>query len=188
LFITFDVVSRRFFGFNSQATTEISSYLLAFGIAWGLAHALTLKGHIRVDVFIQRLPSLPRACLHALALLFLAVLAWLLARRSYDVVAESIEFNARDISAASIPLVIPQGLWAFGIGVFFLLVVLRLLAVALLLATGRYEAVNEQLGPRTIEDETEEALEASGIAQIHGHIVPPADLEESARSAGRVPL
>jgi TRAP-type C4-dicarboxylate transport system permease small subunit len=167
LFITFDVISRRFLGFNSQATTEISSYLLAFGIAWGLAHALTSKGHIRVDVFIQRLPPRPRAVMHLLALVLLAVVGWLFARRSFDVVSESVEFNARDISALSIPLVVPQGLWSFGIWVFFVLVVLRLLQTALLLIAGRYEVVNEQLGPRSIEEETEEALEASGVVPAH---------------------
>ena len=40
-FITFDVIARRFFGFSSQATTEITGYALAFGISWALAHALT---------------------------------------------------------------------------------------------------------------------------------------------------
>ena len=50
LFITFDVVARRFFGFSSQATIELTGYALAFGIAWGLAHALATRAHIRVDV------------------------------------------------------------------------------------------------------------------------------------------
>lgn len=35
-FITFEVISRRYFGFSSQGTTEISGYMLAFGITWGL--------------------------------------------------------------------------------------------------------------------------------------------------------
>lgn len=33
--ITFDVLSRRFLGISTQATTELSGYVLAFGIAWG---------------------------------------------------------------------------------------------------------------------------------------------------------
>jgi TRAP-type C4-dicarboxylate transport system permease small subunit len=105
--------------------------------------------------------------MHLLALVLLAVVGWLFARRSFDVVSESVEFNARDISALSIPLVVPQGLWSFGIWVFFVLVVLRLLQTALLLIAGRYEVVNEQLGPRSIEEETEEALEASGVVPAH---------------------
>jgi TRAP-type mannitol/chloroaromatic compound transport system permease small subunit len=39
-FITIDVLLRNFAGFSSSATTEITNYMLAFGIAWGLAHAL----------------------------------------------------------------------------------------------------------------------------------------------------
>jgi TRAP-type mannitol/chloroaromatic compound transport system permease small subunit len=70
LFIALDVVNRRFLGFSSQGTTEISSYMLAFGISWGLAHVLATKGHIRVDVFVMRLPVRVRAYLHELALAF----------------------------------------------------------------------------------------------------------------------
>ena len=56
-FITFDVIARRFFGFSSQATTELTGYALAFGISWALAHALTTRAHIRIDVLINHLPE-----------------------------------------------------------------------------------------------------------------------------------
>ena len=48
--ITFDVLARRFLGFSTQATTELSGYALAFGIAWGLAHTLSMRAHVRIDV------------------------------------------------------------------------------------------------------------------------------------------
>jgi hypothetical protein len=34
-FITIDVLCRNFGGFSSSAATEITSYMLAFGVAWG---------------------------------------------------------------------------------------------------------------------------------------------------------
>lgn len=163
-FITFDIVSRRFFGFSSQGTTEISSYMLAFGITWGLTYTLAVKGHIRVDVLVMRVPLRARAFLHALALAFLVVLSVLLSWRAWSVVLESWEFGTIDPTIFHIPLVIPQGLWAFGITVFSALTVAMLADTLLLLLVGRYAAVDELLGSRAVEQETQEALEAAGVA------------------------
>ena len=67
--------------------------------------------------------------MHGLALAFLVVLAFFFAWRGWAVVAESWEFGARDTSALSIPLVVPQGLWAIGLTVFLALAVVMLLEV-----------------------------------------------------------
>ena len=122
-FITFDVIARRFFGFSSQATTEITGYALAFGISWALAHALTTRAHIRIDVLINHLPDRLRHPMHLLSLAALAVFMGFIAKGAYDLLDESILFRATDISLLRTPLWIPQGLWALGIGVFLLLIV-----------------------------------------------------------------
>ncbi len=75
VFVTFDVLARNFLGFNSKATVEITGYCLAFGIAWGLAGAFVSRVHVRIDVFIQRLPEGVRGYLHALAVMAMAVFA-----------------------------------------------------------------------------------------------------------------
>jgi TRAP-type C4-dicarboxylate transport system permease small subunit len=163
LFVTFDIVSRRLFGFSSQGTVEISGYLLGFGITWGLSYTLATKGHIRVDVLVQRLPVGLRAYLHGLALLFLTALALLFARRAWDVVLESWEFQAKDVSALAIPLVLVQAPWAIGLTVFAVLTTLMLLETVLMLLLGYQDLVDERLGSRTLEQETEGALEAAGV-------------------------
>jgi TRAP-type mannitol/chloroaromatic compound transport system permease small subunit len=167
-FIAFDVISRRFLGFSSQGTTEISSYMLAFGISWALAYVLATKGHIRVDVLVTHLPVRLRAYLHVLALTFLTVLSLLFARRAWDVVFESWEFGAKDTSALSIPLIIPQGFWAVGLSVFCALTVVMWVEMILLLMLSQQGAVEQRLGARSIEEETEEALDAVGL----GHAMP----------------
>ncbi|MGH7311282.1 MAG: hypothetical protein ACREK6_21580 [Candidatus Rokuibacteriota bacterium] len=73
-------------------------------------------------------------------------------------------FGARDSSALATPLIVPQGLWALGITIFFLLSVLMFLEVLLLLVLGRRKQIDRLLGPRTIEEETAEALEAAAMA------------------------
>ena len=163
-FITLDVLFRNFGGFSTSATTEISSYMLAFGIAWGLAYALSVRAHIRVDVLINRLPVAWRQYLHALALAVLTALAMFMAWCAWTLVEESVFFNETDTSVLAIPLVIPQGLWAIGITMLALQALLQLLEVGCLLWSGNARAIEHMLGARGYEEETQEALEAVGMA------------------------
>jgi TRAP-type C4-dicarboxylate transport system permease small subunit len=162
-FITLDVLFRNFGGFSSSATTEITSYMLAFGIAWGLAHALAARAHIRVDVLVNKLPIAWRQYLHALALAVLTFLALFLAWCAWMLVDESVFFNATDTSALAIPLVIPQGLWAIGISMLAIQAVLQLFEVACLLWANDAQQIDSLLGARGYQEETQEALEAVGI-------------------------
>lgn len=165
LFVTFDVFSRSFLGFSSKTTVEITGYSLAFGIAWGLAHTLAQRCHIRVDVLVNRFAPRPRQYLHGLALLLLLVFAGFIAWVASELVGESWLFDAHDTSALSIPLILPQGLWSFGIVFFAVLVLVLFLEVTLLLFDDRGEEVEKLLGPRTLQDETAEALEAVAMAR-----------------------
>jgi TRAP-type mannitol/chloroaromatic compound transport system permease small subunit len=163
-FITADVLGRKFFGVSSKATVELTGYMLAFGIAWGLTDALTTRAHIRVDVLVTRMPQGLRVYMHALALVFLVILNFFFVWRGWAVVEESWMFGAHDSSAITTPLVIPQGLWAAGMTVFFLLSVTMLFEVIALLSLGERERVDRLLGPRTLQEETAEALEAAAMA------------------------
>ena len=163
-FITIDVVCRNFGGFSSSATTEITSYMLAFGIAWGLAHALATRSHIRIDVLVNRLPIGLRQYLHAFALVLLTGLSGFLAWCAWGLVGESILFDAKDTSALAIPLVIPQGLWTIGITMLAVFAIVLLLEVFCLLASGNAAEVDTLLGPRGYQEETQEALHAVGLA------------------------
>ena len=163
-FITLDVLGRKFFGVSSKATVELTGYMLAFGIAWGLTDALTTRCHVRVDVLVTGMPQGLRAYMHALALAFLVVLNFFFVWRGWAVVEESWMFGAHDSSAITTPLIIPQGLWAAGMTVFLFLSVTMLLEVIVLLVLGERERVDRLLGPRTLAEETAEALEAAAIA------------------------
>lgn len=158
--ITFDVLARRFLGFSTQATTELTGYALAFGISWALAHALTTRAHVRIDVLINYLPVRLRQPMHLASLASLAVFIAFVAKGAWDLVDESILFNATDISVLRTPLWLPQGLWAFGIVVFLALIVLMLVEATLLVLAGRGTEAEAQLHARTWDEEAAEALEA----------------------------
>ncbi len=162
-FISFDVLARKFLGFSSQATTEITSYMLALGITWGLAHTLTLRAHVRIDLLINKLPTRLRHWMHLTSLFALAVFAGFLAKASYDLVDESLLFRATDTSVLSIPLALPQGLWAFGLAVFALLIIIMLFENLLLILAGRGAEAEANLTPRTFTEDVDEALEAVGV-------------------------
>lgn len=163
-FITFDVLARRLLGFSSQATTELTGYALAFGISWALAHALTMRAHIRIDVLINHLPAALRYLMHLLSLGALAVFVGFIAKGAYDLTDESLLFRATDISVLRTPLWVPQGLWAAGIAVFFVLIVLMLVENVLLVLAGRGREAEALVHARTFEEEAAEALEAVGAA------------------------
>lgn len=165
LFITADVLGRNLLGVSSAATVEVTGYMLAIGIAWGLAHTLAKRAHIRVDVWVNRLPLKLRAVLHLFALLALGAFGGFCAWSAWSLVDESLLFGAVDNSALRVPLALPQGLWFAGIAAFCLMIAVLVLESFLSLILGRAEELDRLLGARTLEDETEEALEAVAMAR-----------------------
>ena len=163
-FITFDIVARSFFGFSSKATVEVTGYMLAAGIAWALAHTLARRAHIRVDVFMMRLPLGLRAWLHLFSLTLLLGLGIFFAWAALELVDESALFNAHDNSALRIEMIWPQGIWAFGLISFAVMALVLMLEASLSILAGEPEALDTLLGSRTLQDETEEALEAIAMA------------------------
>jgi TRAP-type C4-dicarboxylate transport system permease small subunit len=163
-FITFDIVARSFFGFSSKATVEVTGYMLAGGIAWALAHTLARRAHIRVDVFMMRLPLGLRAWLHLFPLTLLLGLGIFFAWAALELVDESALFNAHDNSALRIEMIWPQGIWAFGIISFAIMGLVLMLEASLAILAGKPEELDRLLGSRSLQDETAEALEAVGMA------------------------
>jgi TRAP-type C4-dicarboxylate transport system permease small subunit len=159
-FIAFEVLARALFGVSTGSTVEISGYMLAFGLSWSLAHALAQRGHVRIDILINRLPRAARVPLHLLSLGLLGVFIAFVAYGAWMLVDESLLFGASDISALRTPLAIPQGLWAAGLVMFLVLIVAMLLENLLLAIAGDGRQVERNLASRTYDEEAQEALEA----------------------------
>ena len=64
-----------------------------------------------------------------------------------------------------VPLVVPQGIWTFGIAAFCVMIVVLALESILSLAFGQAADLDGLLSSRTLEDETAEALEAVEMAR-----------------------
>jgi len=174
LYICFDVISRKFFGFSSRATVEVSSYLLAFALMWGLLDTLTHRAHIRVDIVVNRLPLGIRGYLHTVAIGLLCAFGALLAKESWDVVLNSVALDSHDTSALNIQLALPQGAWAIGITMFAVLAVVLFLRSCLLLLRGELPEVESLLGARTLEEELE----------LEGGLTDPVSVVENGAETG----
>lgn len=159
VFVAVNVFTRRFLGFSSPGVVEITGYLLAVGISFGLAETLTTGGHIRVDVLVRNLPLRVRVYMHTLALAFLAAFGTLLVIRSMDVVATSWRLSAKDTTDLETPLVLPQTIWLLGLALFAVLASVMLARIIGLLVTRRYAQLDGILGV------SPEAVEAAALVK-----------------------
>lgn len=179
LLICFDIAARHLLGFSSEATIELTGYMMAVGMTWGLAGTLFERGHVRIDVLVQKMPLRVRVWLHLASLIALIVSAGYYTWGAVSLARDSFAFGATDLSTLRTPLVIPQGLWAAG----FALLLLAALALALRavrqLALGQYDEMDQALMARTYVDEAAETLEAVAEAQATMHL--PGDGQGPAR-------
>jgi len=175
LLITFDIIARRLMGFSTEATTEVTGYLMAIGMSWGMAGTLFERGHVRIDVLVQKLPLKVRVWLHMASLLALLVSTAFFVYGAYSLARDSWELGATDLSTLRMPMVVPQGLWAAGLALLLLTVVAMAARSLRQLAGGEADAMDRMLMARTYEDEAAETLEAVAEAQAGMHV--PADAQ-----------
>lgn len=176
--ICFDIFARRLLGFSTEATTELTGYLMAIGMSWGMAGTLTERGHVRIDVLVQKLPLRLRVWLHLASLLALLVATGYFVYGAFSLARDSWQLNATDLSLLRTPLVIPQGLWAAGLGLMLLTVIALVLRSVAQLMQGQADAVDRALMARTYEDEAAETLEA--VAEAQAGMQPPQNIRPGA--------
>lgn len=162
--ICFDIVARRLLGFSSEATSELTGYLMAIGMTWGMAGTLIERGHVRIDVLVQKLPLAVRVWLHLASLAALATTAGFFVYGAVSLARDSLELGATDLSALRTPLALPQGLWAAGLALLALAVVTLGARALAQLRERRLDDLDRMLMARSYEDEAAETLEAVGQA------------------------
>jgi TRAP-type C4-dicarboxylate transport system permease small subunit len=113
LFITADVLGRRYGGFYSGATDEISVYAMALATSWALSYALAVGRHIRIDVCLGWFPRAVRRVLDYAGLALLAAFAGILAFNTWDLAVESYQMDSRSM-ALQVRTAIPQAVAAAG--------------------------------------------------------------------------
>ena len=159
--ISFDVLARKFFGFNTGGADELSSYAFAISTTWSLAFATLQRANVRVDVLYQTLPLRVSAILDWISLVALGVFMTYLTWYAMDVVTASwIQKSAANTTMAT-PLWIPQGLWFIGLVWMCIVLALMLVRASTAIITGDIEAVKNLCGVRSAQEEADEEA-ASG--------------------------
>lgn len=157
--ISLDVVARNLFASTFFESFELSTYALAAMVSFGFAFALTSKAHVRIEVVYILLPSALRRALDLVAIFALFAVAIAVAWFGTQTVLESWSLGARSNSALSMPLAMPQGIWAAGLIWFCLATGLLAFRAVINLARGRGDLVEEEIGVATLTQEIEASTE-----------------------------
>lgn len=167
LLISFDVLSRKFFGYTTGGADELSSYAFAISTSWALAFATLQRANVRVDVVYQHLPVRLSALVDWIALVALGVFMVTLTYYAYDVVLTSWAQKSAANTPLATPLWIPQGLWTLGLAWMCVTVALMLVRASAALVTGDIELVKAICGVRSAREEADEEA-AAGERMVKG--------------------
>lgn len=160
LYITLDVITRKFFHLSLGGSDELSAYAFAISITWALAFASLQRANIRIDALYQLLPLRVSAILDWIALVGLAVFIAYLARYASDVALLSWTNNSTANTALATPLWIPQFLWVAGLIWLCIVLALMLIRSSVALVTGDLATVRAICGIRSGQEEAAEEAEA----------------------------
>lgn len=156
--VTFEIVSRKFFGFSVQGADEIGGYVLVIFSSVGFSYALVKKAHIRVDFVHRRLSPSLQAGFNILAFSLLTGFSAMLAWRAGAVAWESFAIGATAPTPLQTPLAWPQALWALALALFTVISAFYVFRMARLCTTGRVDVAARRFGPSSIEEEVAQEL------------------------------
>lgn len=165
IFVTLEVISRKFFAFSFQSADELGGYILAIGSVAGFSAALASRSHTRVDLIYPLISPLARAWLNALAYVALAGFAIFMAKHAGSALVQSYDLGSRSFTPLRTPLWIPQAIWFLGL-IFFALISVCFAVLSIRAALRDPIAANAEYGPltneQTIADEVpEEQIEGT---------------------------
>ncbi len=127
-YTSYDIVARRYGGWYSGVTDEMSEYALALGASWALAYTLRAGGHVRVDILLPYFPALVRRLLDAFAMAVMAVFAATVSVYLWKLVGSSYAIGATGHSIIQTPQWLPQAIMASGYSLLALVAVTSFLS------------------------------------------------------------
>jgi TRAP-type C4-dicarboxylate transport system permease small subunit len=120
-----NVIGRYFFSAPIAWAEEVMLFMMV-GVVFLGAVAVSREGrHIRMDVVVNLLPSLPRRILEAMSALIEIAVAVTITVLGTPLVVQLYEFDQRS-QAAQLPLAIPQALVPLGFALIALVTAFRL--------------------------------------------------------------
>lgn len=165
--VSAEVVSRKFLTVVYSGSDEIGGYLFAVGTTWSLSYVLVTRGHVRIDALYGVFPRRLRATFDLVALVLLGLVAWTMVDRGFDLMHTNfVEWNMANTPLRT-PLSLPQIPWLFGLGLFFVSIVIAFIRTVAALRRGDYATANKVAGVASQDEEIESELEDLGIHFDH---------------------
>jgi len=158
LFVTADVICRKFFGVSFEGADELGGYALAVGAGLAFVVAMVNRAHMRVDVIYARLPVRFQAMLDLLALATLLGMALLMMMLGWQMLADSLAYRSTAPTIWATPLAWPQSAWLATLAMFALICAIASVKAARLALRGNWHQLNNRFGTSAEKDELEAEL------------------------------
>lgn len=125
LLVTGAVLVRYVFGFPVVWVPEIVGYLMVALVFLALGETMLAGRHIRIDLFVGRLPERARAVIELFTLTLSVGVAGFFTWHGVNTMLRSLEYGRRDaFGALNLPLHLPQAALPVGLSVLTLVVIL----------------------------------------------------------------
>ncbi len=140
-----DIILRQL-GSSLGGTDEISGYVMAIGVAWGMAFALLELSHVRIDFLRSLAATKIRIIFDLVSMLIFAATVSIIAVQSWPVVAKSIKNGSTANTPLETPLAWVQVPWLAGWVWFAIMAWLVFIAALALTATGDFKKTENAIG------------------------------------------
>lgn len=181
LLVSTDVVLRGLFNLSALNSFELSTYAFAASVTLGHAYALIARSQIRIEVVYVLFSRKIRNYLDIISIILLAGSAVMLVYFAFRTLQFSYKIGAHSNSALAVPLVVPQGIWFFGLALFALTACWLTVQALFHLATGRSDRISRNIGVKSPQEEI--SLQADLIGTLDE--ARTARPEEAAGTEGR---
>lgn len=153
ILIFVEVVARKLFRTSLLGADELSGYVLAISVSWGISLALVRKAHVRIDVLYALFPRRIGALLDILAILALLAFCCLTAWYATKLLMINANVGAVSNTSMEVPLVIPQSIWVAGFWIFNAICVVMSALLIKAYFRGDMERIQSLAGIRGVEEE-----------------------------------
>ena len=121
-----EIVARKLFETSIYISQDYSGYMMAICLALPLGILVRRRGHIKVDIIINRLPSKIRYWLELFFLIIMLCYGIVLTYICYGLAKDSYDLKAVSIDLSHTPLWIPQSTLVIGIAFFVITLIFEI--------------------------------------------------------------
>ena len=143
--VLLDIVLRRL-GSSLGGTDEISGYVMAIGVVWGMAFTLIELAHVRIDFLRALAKEKGRVIFDLFAMFCLASTVSIISLQSWPVLATTLKNNSTANTPLETPLAWVQIPWFAGWAWFAIVSWLIFIAVLMLFAKGQFQKIESTIG------------------------------------------